>query len=56
MSPTVSLLVFLVWLKILGATRFELLQLPVNSQPHPQPYCNDGSQAERSIGGVSESH
>ena len=27
------------------ATRFELFQLPVNAEPHPQPYCNDGSQA-----------
>merc|ERR550539_1679288 len=48
MSPTVSLVfVVLVLLSVetVTATRFELFQLPVNSQPHPQPYCNDGSQA-----------
>ena len=29
----------------MAATRFELFQLPENAQPHPQPVCNDGSQA-----------
>ena len=27
------------------ATVFELFQLPEAVHPHPQPYCNDGSQA-----------
>ena len=27
------------------STTFELFQLPQNSYPHPQPYCNDGTQA-----------
>ena len=27
------------------STTFELFQLPESSNPHPQPYCNDGSQA-----------
>ena len=47
MSPTVSLVVFLavVCVDTVRATRFELFQLPETSWPHPQPYCNDGSQA-----------
>ena len=34
-----------VWVETVAATRFELFQLPENAQPHPQPVCNDGSQA-----------
>ena len=27
------------------AVRLELFELPEHSYPHPQPYCNDGTQA-----------
>ena len=43
-SEMISLLLAVLLLPA-EAARFELFQLPVNSAPHPQPYCNDGSQA-----------